>query len=246
MQLPGSRISIALVSGFLASALPALAADPPPKAAPDSPAPAAPPAATSQSKEIDIDELSSETQLSLRGKDVTGMVWWIPPEFWAASAPQLTADDLKPLRQYVTVAVVAGKLAAFGVDFASDEDLFANTVLRDSSGKEYKPLKEVQPSVQMLSTILRPVMKNLIGQMGEHLVLLHFPAKNAKGDAIADPTKKGSFSVLVRKVVGAEQSLEWRLPLTSLSPAKYCPVGKERMKANWNFCPFHGVALDKK
>ena len=236
---PRDRFFLPLCAAVLFASAPALAADPPP---------AAPAPATDAASQVDIDELSSETQLSLRGKDVTGMVWWIPPEFWAASAPQLTAEDLKPLRQYVTIAVVAGKLAAFGVDFASDEDLFNNTTLRDANGKEYKPYKEkeVQASVQMLSTILRPVMKNLIGQMGEHLVLLHFPAKNAKGEAIADPTKKGSFSVRVRKVVGAEQVLEWRLPLTSLSPPRFCPAGKERVKANWSFCPFHGVALDKK
>ncbi|MEE9234396.1 MAG: hypothetical protein V3U28_03030 [Candidatus Acidoferrales bacterium] len=31
------------------------------------------------------------------------------------------------------------------------------------------------------------------------------------------------------------------LPL--LLPPVYCPQGGERMNANWNYCPWHGVEL---
>lgn len=74
---------------------------------------------------------------------------------------------------------------------------------------------------------------------------LFFPAVNKMLQPIADPLKAGSFSLLLSKLAdGKDKVFESKRPLTSLSPSKYCPVGKERVQANWKYCPWHGVRLD--
>ena len=75
--------------------------------------------------------------------------------------------------------------------------------------------------------------------------MLFFPATNKMAKPVADPLAPGSFSIVVAKLLdGKDKTYEWKLPLTALSPPKYCPVGKERVQANWMYCPWHGVKLD--
>jgi hypothetical protein len=75
--------------------------------------------------------------------------------------------------------------------------------------------------------------------------VLFFPAKTSTGKLIVDTGHEGSFSLLIDNLAGQKQStFEWRLPLTSLTPPKFCPVGKERVEANWKYCPWHGNKLD--
>jgi hypothetical protein len=63
---------------------------------------------------------------------------------------------------------------------------------------------------------------------------------------IADPLSPGGFSLVLSKLIaGKDKVFEWKLPLTSLSPPKYCPAGKERVQANWKYCPWHRVKLDE-
>jgi hypothetical protein len=81
--------------------------------------------------------------------------------------------------------------------------------------------------------------------MGQNCVILFFPGATKMAEPIADPFVPGKFSVTITKLIGGkDRVLEWRLPLTSLSPPKYCPVGKERVQADWKYCPWHGVKLD--
>ena len=81
--------------------------------------------------------------------------------------------------------------------------------------------------------------------MGQNIQLLFFPATNKMAKPIADPLADGSFSIFISNVLGGKQAtFEWKLPLTNLSLPKYCPLGKERVQANWKYCPWHGVSLD--
>lgn len=89
------------------------------------------------------------------------------------------------------------------------------------------------------------MLANSIGRMGENLQVLFFPARNEKGEPLTNPKQPGDFSIVLKEIVGEPESIfAWRLPLTSLSPPRCCPFGGERVKADWNFCPWHGVRLD--
>ncbi len=144
------------------------------------------------------------------------------------------------------VAVVVGKLGPFGaIAWSPADQVRAKTVLRDAKGVSYPPLAKVGPDAETLSGVLKPILANALGKMGESIVILFFPAKSASQQALADPHQKGSFAIVLQELAGKpELAFEWQLPLTALSPPKYCPAGKERVNANWNFCPWHGVALN--
>lgn len=91
---------------------------------------------------------------------------------------------------------------------------------------------------------MKPMLKNMMGSMGEGLQFLLFPSADSTGKVFADPHKSSEIYLDVSDIMGtASSTYTWRLPLSSLSQAKYCPVGKERVEANWKFCPWHGVKL---
>jgi hypothetical protein len=82
--------------------------------------------------------------------------------------------------------------------------------------------------------------------MGQNIQFLFFSGTNKMAKPIAYPLSSGSFSVVLSKIIeGKDDVFEWKLPLTTLSPPKFCPVGKERVQANWKYCPWHGVKLDE-
>lgn len=200
-----------------------------------------------------VGDLLKETQTAIHANNYTGLVWWIPVEFWEqsmrqeGSSTQKVADTVKPLRDYVMVAVVVGKVGSLGsIGFVPAEQLRGKTFLRDAKGADYPPVAKVAPDAALLASIVKPILANATGKVGENMEILFFPARNAAGQTLADPHTKGSFSIVLKEVLGKpETAYEWQLPLTALSPPKYCPIGKERVNANWNYCPWHGVPLNE-
>jgi hypothetical protein len=198
-----------------------------------------------------LDDIIKETQQTIGGKDVTGFVWWLPTEFWEQSAIQegTSVDRAKEtfgaMREYTMVIVAVGKIGIGSINWRSEDDIRANTTLRDSDGKVYQPLKEISQDAKGIVLILKPILANILGPTGQNLQVLFFPAKTAKGTPIADPSKVGTFSVVMTNLTSKKEAeFVWRLPLSSLSPPKYCSVGRERVEANWKFCPWHGNRLE--
>ena len=201
--------------------------------------------------ETKIDEIIKETQLTVGGKDTTGFVWWLPTEFWEQSAidegstPEQARDNFAALREYTVVIVAVGKVGIGNINWRSESEVRSGTSLRDSDGQSYQPLQEISGDAQGIASIVRPVLANILGPMGKNLQILFFPAKTKAGRLIADPLRASTFSVVLSNLTAQKETeFTWRLPLSSLSPAKFCPVGKERVEANWKFCAWHGVALD--
>jgi len=199
-----------------------------------------------------LDDIIKETQLTVGGKDTAGLVWWLPTEFWEQSAiqqgnsPEQARTTFAPMRNYTMIIVAVGKIGLGNINWHSENEIRSNTTLRDSDGQAYQPLKEISPDAQGIASIVKPVLANILGPTGQNLQILFFPAKTAKGKSIADPTRAGSFSVLLSNLTSQKESeFAWRLPLSSLSPPKFCPMGKERVEASWKFCPWHGNRLDE-
>lgn len=201
------------------------------------------PASQETPVDVDIDDLIAECQQSVRGKEYAGIVWWIPVEFWETGEQQ--PGQFAPLREYTMIAVFVGKVGPLGgISFVPGSELRSQVVLRDSQGIDYSPLQSVLPDAENLAAGLKPILANAIGRVGENMEVLFFAAKDEQGNALADPTKKGRFSIVLKDVAGPGESIyAWQLPLTSLLPPKFCPVGKEKVKANWNDCPWHGNSL---
>ncbi len=198
-----------------------------------------------------LDDIVKETQKQIGGKNIAGLVWWIPAEFWEQSAiqegstPEKARETFAPLREYTMVIVAVGKVGLGNISWYSESEVRANTALRDSDGQTYKAITDISSDAAGIASVVKPVLTNVLGPMGQSLQVLFFPAKTSKGKLIVDTTHEGGFSILIDNLAGQKQStFEWRLPLTSLTPPKFCPVGKERVEANWKYCPWHGNKLD--
>lgn len=215
-------------------------------------APVAP--AVSNVHTADDADILRETQLGINAKGYAGLVWWIPFEFWAYSAEkqgnsaEKTREQLKALKDYTIVGVFAAKISTLAsFDYVSPSDLHKKTFIRDSEGEEYAALTEVTGDAKNLADLMRPMLANAMGRAGENFAMLFFPARKKGGKFIADEASRGGFSVVLKDVVGEPETIfVWRTPLTSLSPPRYCPVGKERVHADWDYCSWHGVKLEAK
>lgn len=209
------------------------------------------PSATDAS-DTKLNDIVKETQKSVGGKDSAGLVWWLPTEFWEQSAiqqgstPEQAKTSFAPLREYTMIIVAVGKVGIGNINWYSENEVRSNTSLRDADGHTYQPLTEISSDAKGIASIVKPVLSNILGPTGQNLQVLFFPARTSKGKLIADPRQVGGFFVRISNLTAQKDSdYEWRLPLTSLSPPKFCPAGKERVEANWKFCPWHGNRLDE-
>ncbi|MFL6302518.1 MAG: hypothetical protein ACJ72H_03170 [Candidatus Sulfotelmatobacter sp.] len=207
---------------------------------------------SSPPRDFDFASFLKETQQSANEAGYAGLVWWIPTEYWEISSERSGVPEEKatqryaPLRKYTVVAVAVGKIGIGNINWVSESDIRDNVRLRDADGNTYPPVQKLSGDAEGLVAVLKAVFGNTLGAMGQNIQLLFFSASNKMAKPIADPTSTGEFSVIVSKIIeGKDKKFEWKLPLTSLSPPKYCPVGKERLQANWKYCPWHGVRLDE-
>lgn len=202
-----------------------------------------------QGGQVDITALTQETQKLSQKADEMTMIWWIPEEFWAVSAaqnPAATEADvqelLKTLRPYTVIVAVDGKIGSFGgVTYTSEVAMRASMQLVDDQGNSYRPLtaQDIDPDTQSFLSMMRPVLSNMLGPVGQNMHFFVFPGKGKSGKQIADAKKEGAFSL---RLAGKE--FKWRLPLGSLLPPKTCPVDGEKLNGAWKFCPWHGSKLD--
>ncbi len=223
------------------------------QAVPPEKGPAPPSQAVSNVHTTDDLDVLRETQLQVSTKDHTGLIWWIPFEFWAQSAEkngnsaEKAREQFRALSDYTIVGVLVGQLSSLGsVEYVTPSDLQKKTFIRDSEGQNYAALTNLTGDAKNLADMLKPILTNAMGRAGENFALLFFPATKKGGKRIADEVSKGSFSVVIKDVAGEGESIYlWRTPLTSLSAPRYCPVGKERVHADWDYCPRHGVKLNQ-
>ena len=201
--------------------------------------------------DIDLTALTLETQKMSQNSDEMTMVWWIPDEFWKVSfaqtpgmTPAQIEEFLTVVRPYTMVAVVDGSVGVFGgVTYKSEDWVRTNTRLIDAKGTSYAPKTEdeVDADTKNMLQMIKPIMVNMLGSMGENMHFLLFPAKTSTGTQIADAANKGEFMLKL-----GTKEFKWRLPLDALLPVKVCGCCKQECKGSWSFCPWCGKSLDQK
>ncbi len=200
-----------------------------------------------QYSNIDYETFMEDSQLSPGDQDAMRFVWWIPIEFWEMTLdndPSISASEKKEfldlLRPYTIIAAVDGKMGTFGgVTYKSEEELRLGMKLTGNDGKTYSPLlsSQLNSDVRTLISLFQPILKNIMGNLGENLHFFVFKDETDRGRAF-DPHKNGAVSLEM-----AGEFYEWKTPFSSLMPKKKCPVDGEIMNGNWNYCPIHGSAL---
>jgi hypothetical protein len=206
----------------------------------------------SEEPEIDIQAIVKETEQVEVRRLKMGVFWWVPTEFWEASVRKqgFSAEQARkvflPFRSYNVFIVAVGDLGLATASWTGEADLKKSLLLRDQHGNTYKPLAETPNDVGAMVEVMRPVFKNLLGSVGEGLKFVLFPAKDPGGNVFADPRKSSEIFLDVSELMGiSTRTYTWRLPLSSIMPPKYCPIGKEKVEANWKYCPWHGNKLDE-
>jgi hypothetical protein len=204
--------------------------------------------ALAQANQVDLNALTAETQKMHPDADRMTLVWWVPGEFWEATLAQdptttkaQAAQFMEILSPYTLVVVVDGKVGPLGgVTYKTEETIRETIRLVDGQGTAYRPLgkEKIGADTRNLLAVMKPILSNMMGQMGENMNFILFPAKSKTGLKIVEAGKEGSFTVKL-----GESDFVWRLPLGALLPAKICPVDGERLNGAWKFCPWHGDRL---
>ncbi|MEE4001116.1 hypothetical protein V1T75_12300 [Tenacibaculum sp. FZY0031] len=202
----------------------------------------------SQKKEfvdVNIDKLIGETQMSNSSGEIE-VIWWIPTEFWqvALSRDRAIADNEKELmintlKEYVFVVFIKGKVGVFGGVTYVNKELIEQNATVFYNGNRLKKLKneEIPSDLQNMVGFMKPMMKNMLGQMGENMQFIVF--KNNENSVI-DPYKEGNLTFNLFKF-----KPEIELPLGSLLMEKKCVEGNKLFNGKWNYCPYHGKGLVK-
>ena len=201
-----------------------------------------------QEIKVNLNALTQETQkMSEEAGEIT-LIWWIPEEYWRTSFeqdPNMTEaqieEILKVLHPYLLISVVDGKVGAFGgVTYKPEATIQNDIQVIDRQGIQYSPLSDdiINVDMQNLLAMLKPVLVNMLGPLGQNMHFFLFPPKGKDGRDIAAAKEEGTFTVKLDK-----REFKWRLPLGSLLPQKVCPVDGEKLSGAWKFCPWHGVKL---
>jgi hypothetical protein len=200
--------------------------------------------------ELDTQAVVKETEFVDSRNHKMGVFWWVPIEFWEISLQKqgFSSESAKkafaPFKKYNLFIVGVGDMGLGNISWMKDADIKKRVLLRDQHGNTYTPVDEIPEDAASIVNVMKPMLKNMMGSMGEGLQFLLFPSVDSTGKVFADPHKSSEIYLDVSDIMGtASSTYTWRLPLSSLSQAKYCPVGKERVEANWKFCPWHGVKL---
>lgn len=88
---------------------------------------------------------------------------------------------------------------------------------------------------------MKPLLANMLGQLGQALELVAFKGKSHDGKRLLHPRESGRFLVVL-----GERVMHWRLPLGSLLPPTYDPRTDEIFPGNYTYNPFTGEKLQVK
>lgn len=197
---------------------------------------------------IEMNSLIEETQKHSNSANKVAMIWWMPEEFWQVSFaqdPNTTAAQaeavMKILRPYTVLVAVDGDIGTMGGVTYKPQATVQNSIqVVDSKGTHYRPLGDdkISPDAKNFLAMMKPVLVNMLGAMGQNMNFFVFSTTDAKGKNMIEAKNEGAFSVLLDKT-----EFKWKLPLGSLMPPKICPVDGEKLSGAWKFCPWHGVEL---
>ncbi len=197
-----------------------------------------------------IDLSMLEYEMSRISYSSTGhtKIRWLPVEFWDVALEidpmvQMLAGKqmLSTIRPYNIFVVSRATISSRRIPTYDTRTALQNNIqLIDKNGNSYSPYsaEKISGAIQLIMSDFRQSFAEDFEVDKDFLHFFLFPSHDAQEKRIADPTKKGSFSLLV-----GVKKFEWKLPLSELIPKKKCPVDGKLMNGNWKYCPWHGVEI---
>jgi len=199
-------------------------------------------------EEVSIDEFMTETQYGSDTSDTIDLIWWIPTEYWNvvfSQDPTTTERDTKEIvnlvEDYVFVMVLKGKIGTFGgITYDSESEV------KELMKINYKDVDlvrieddDLNPDIENFLSIMRPMMKNMMGAMGENMQFIVFESPDRKNNVIPiDP-----YSSETIKFELGDFKKDVKLPLACLLEEKVCPETNEELNGKYSYCPYCGTEL---
>ncbi|MGA9116964.1 MAG: hypothetical protein WB626_09340 [Bacteroidota bacterium] len=207
--------------------------------------------------EVVADELIGDTQVTPAGAGDkhAALCWWIPMEFWQAlfsrDASTSEADKknlLSALRDITLAAVVQADISAMGaLHFYTKEEIEEHMTISfvDGDGRRtaLQPLHEVDPDMEVILGVFKPIMAAALGNLGQNVHFYVLNDRTPKGNRLLDPYASGVIRFGLIKRSGAVMNGEIGLPLNALFVPRKCPNGKDA-HISWRFCPWTGTPLE--
>ena len=132
--------------------------------------------AAAQDQKLDATAIVRETQKFSNEAGEMNLVWWLPEEFWKASAaanPNSTPTQmemfLKVVHPYFIVGVGSGKVGLFAaITYRTEAEIRGIVQLKDNDGNIYKPLPDdkLDASVPALLGLMKPILFEGSGTIG--------------------------------------------------------------------------------
>lgn len=202
------------------------------------------------SKKIDMTEYVREIQIWDKQENNMSLAFWIPSSYWRIAledSPQVTPELINQIEtafeDFMVVCALDLDINLDGtMTFTKEQDLRKSISILDSMGNDYFPLtnEQLSPEALSFSDAIRPMFAQMLGQMGQGMHFYFFKIKDSDGVNIINEYEKGRFTIK-----HSNREFKYSLPLVTLLPPKKCPIDSADMKGNWNFCPIHGVKLEK-
>ncbi len=196
-----------------------------------------------QVPEVSVADAIKELQITKKEGNNMKIAIWLPIEYWAISlqdSPDVTPEVLAKIESIFEnfILVMAVDININGTSFQPTGKLDA--AITDSLGKKHLMLKkkDIPKETNDMLNVLKPVLANMLGSLGENMHLLLFDATDANGDLIADSSKEGKLNLLFNG-----ERFNWDLPLSFLMTPKQCPIDGASMNGKWKYCPYHGNEL---
>lgn len=209
-------------------------------------------------KDVDIDEITSDTQATLRGAGDNHMaiVWWIPNEFWESilSRDATTSEhDKKTLLDAMSgvslLALVQADISDFGAfSFYSKEEIEKNMTLSfsDSDGRKQRLLtmQKIDPDLEAVLGVFRPILGAVMGNLGSNMHFYVLNDRSKSSSRLLDPYRKGQIDIQLSKRDKAQLDGSIEMPINALFVPRKCPNGKDA-HISWNYCPWTGKRLEE-
>jgi hypothetical protein len=208
-------------------------------------------------KDIDTDEITSETQISPKGSrdDHIALIWWIPNEFWESILARDTTTsetDKKAMLDTMSgvslLAVVQADVSPLGAfKFYSKEEIEKKMVVSytDIGGSTQKlsTMQTITPDLEIVLSVFKPILGAAMGNLGSnlHFYVLNDTSESSPG--LIDPYLEGIINVQLAKRNGDIMTGDIELPLNSLFIPRKCPNGKDA-HISWKYCPWTGKKLE--
>jgi hypothetical protein len=145
------------------------------------------------------------------------------------------------MRPYTLMVVVDGKVEDDGrVTHFPEAQVRSSVRMQGRDGVSYPPLaaSKVGEGPNIVVEVIKPILTNLLGPLGENMRFFYFPATGKDGVRLAEARGSGQLSMFL-----GPREYRWRLPLGSVFPPKQCPTCTEFYSGAFKFCPLDGIKL---